>query len=176
MDMDAISDHSGEFDGHGDADAWKRLTGDLPAPPRLEDRQDLLWQELEAMFRWYDKAATRVRLTYQILKITALIAGATVTLLAAISAPPWVTAAVGGLIVVVEGAQQVFQFHSNWISYRGSAELLRQQALLYAAQVKPYDDASTRRGRLAEVLVDVTTKEASTWSESMKRAPSSKQV
>lgn len=172
--MDAIS--NGEFDGHGEADAWKRMTSHLPAPPRPEDREDLLWQELDAMFRWYDKAATRMRLTYQILKVAALIAGATVTLLAALSAPSLVTACVGGIIVVVEGAQQVFQFHSNWISYRGSAELLRQQAFLYAARVKPYDDAATRRGRLAEVLVDVTTKEASTWSDSMKRAPSSKQV
>lgn len=155
-----------------EADGWKRMTSELPAPPRQEDRDDLLWQELEALFAWYDKAATRTRLWYQLLKVTALVAGAAVTLLAAISAPAAVTASVAGVIVVVEGAQQVFQFHSNWISYRGSAELLRQQAFLYAAEVSPYDDAATRRNRLAAVLQELTTKETTTWSESMKRPPS----
>jgi len=155
------------------ADGWKRMTSNLPAPLRTEDREDLLWQELEAIFRWYDKAATRSRLSYQILKVTALVAGAAVTVLAAISAPAAVTASVAGVIVIVEGAQQVFQFHSNWISYRGSAELLRQQAFLFAADLSPYDDAPTRRARLATVIRDVTTMETSTWSERMRRAPTS---
>ena len=143
----------------------------LPLPPRKEDREDLLWQEFYAQFRWYDRAATRTRLSYQILKTAALAAGATVTLLAAISAPAAVTAAVAAVIVVVEGAQQMFQFHSNWIAYRGSAELLRQQAFLYVADVKPYDDRATRRERLAAALKAVTTKEKTNWSATMKQAP-----
>ena len=154
-----------------DADDWKRLTSSLPTPPRPEDREDLLWQEFSAQFRWYDKAATRTRLTYQVIKMAALVAGAAVTLLAAISAPAAVTAGVAAVIVIVEGAQQMFQFHSNWISYRGSAELLRQQAFLYVAEVKPYADHATRRDRLAAVLKAITTKEKTHWSATMKQAP-----
>src|SRR3954454_20089325 len=73
-------------------DDWKDLRNALPVPPGAEDRADLLWQELSAQFGWYNKAATRTRLWYQVLKVAALIAGATVTLLAAISAPAAVTA------------------------------------------------------------------------------------
>lgn len=154
-----------------DADDWKKLTSSLPTPPRPEDRTDLLWEEFYAQFRWYDKAATRTRLTYQVLKMAALVAGAAVTLLAAISAPAAVTAGIAAVIVIVEGAQQMFQFHANWISYRGSAELLRQQAFLYVADVKPYADQATRRERLAAVLKTVTTKEKTHWSATMKQAP-----
>ncbi len=150
---------------------WKRLNDALPQPPDADDREDLLWQELSAQFAWYDKAATRTRLCYQLLKVVALVAGASVTLLAAISAPAAVTASVAGIIVVVEGAQQIFQFHSNWISYRGSAELLRRHAFLYVASVRPYDEPSTRRTRLASALTEVTTQEKSSWSRIMEQEP-----
>ncbi len=81
------------------------------------------------------------------------------------------TASVAGVIVVVEGAQQIFQLHSNWISYRGSAELLPQHAFLYVASVKPYDQPSTRRARLAAALMDVVTHEKSNWSKVMEQKP-----
>jgi Protein of unknown function (DUF4231) len=153
-----------------DPDAWELMTSELPSPPREGDRDDLLWREFAVQFRWYDKAATRTRICYQLLKVTTLIAGATVTLLAAISAPAALTACVAGVIVIAEGAQQTFQFHSNWISYRGSAELLRQHAFKYVTDVKPYDDPAKRRERLSNVLMMVTTKEKTTWSDTMKQA------
>jgi len=152
-------------------DHWQRLTNSLPQPPTPEDRDDLLWQELTAQFGWYHRAATRTRLWYQVLKVAALVAGASVTLLAAISAPAAVTASVAGIIVVAEGAQQIFQFHSNWISYRGSAERLRQHAFLYVASVKPYEQPSTRRARLAAALMSVSTQEKSNWSKVMEQDP-----
>jgi hypothetical protein len=150
-------------------DHWQRLTNTLPQPPDPEEQQDLLWQEVAAQFGWYNRAATRTRLCYQVLKVAALFAGASVTLLAAISAPAAVTASVAGVIVVVEGAQQIFQFHANWISYRGSAERLRQHAFLYVASVKPYDQPSTRRTRLASALMDVASREKSNWSKVMEQ-------
>lgn len=98
--------------------------------------------------------------------MTALVAGAAVTVLAAVSAPAALTATVAGGIVVMEGAQQIFQFHSSWISYRATAETLRQHAFLYSAVVSPYDQAD-RRDRLATLVKDVTTKESTTWSQVM---------
>jgi hypothetical protein len=146
---------------------WKRMGGALPEPSRHEDREDLLWQEMTAGFTWYDGAATRSRLAYQILKMTALAAGAAVTVLAALSAPPALTASLAGAIVVIEGAQQMFQFHPNWISYRATAEALRQEAFLYAADVAPFNDPATRRDRLAAFLKDVTMRENAKWTLTM---------
>jgi hypothetical protein len=153
-----------------DTDDWKHLTGSLPQPPRAQDRNDLLWQELTVQLGWYEKAATRSRLAYQILKMTTLVAGATVTVLAAISAPAALTACVAGVIVVVEGAQQLFQFHANWISYRATAETLRRHAFLYVADVSPFDDPATRRDRLAAILQDATMRENAAWTNTMSQA------
>jgi hypothetical protein len=149
---------------------WKRMSGRLPQPPRDQDRDDLLWQELTAQFGWYDKAATRNRLAYQSLKLTAMVAGAAVTVLAALSAPAGLTASLAGVIVVLEGAQQMFQFHPNWITYRGTAETLRHHAFRYVAEVTPFDDPVTRRDRLAAALQDATARESVTWSDTMRKA------
>ena len=74
--------------------------------------------------------------------------------------------------MVLEGAQQLFQFHPNWISYRGTAETLRHLAFVYVADVSPFDDAATRRERLATALQEVTRKEAATWVDTMSKAGS----
>ena len=149
------------------ADAWQSLKGRLPEPRSEEERVDILWQELVAVFGWYDSAATRSRLLYQGLKLTAITLGAVVTVLAATGAPSALTASLAGSVVVMEGAQQMFQFHPNWISYRESAEKLRHQAFRYVAGVSPFDDPATRRARLAASLRDATTKESATWTDTM---------
>jgi hypothetical protein len=149
---------------------WRDLTDSLPCPGDDTEGRDLLWQEFEAHFRWYDRAATRTRYGYQGLKILALTAGATVTVLAASGAPAVLTASLAAVGVVAEGVQQVFQFHTNWVSYRSTAEVLRQHGFAFAAGVAPYDDASTRRQLLSTVLRDVTTKENADWSTVMRDA------
>jgi hypothetical protein len=155
-----------------DTDDWKHLTGSLPEPPRAQDREDLLWQQLTVQLAWYDKAATHTRVTYQILRMAALVAGAAVTVLAALSAPAALTACVAGVIVITEGAQQLFQFHPNWISYRATAETLRRHAFLYVADVSPFDDPATRRDRLAAFLTDATMRESAAWTSTMSQADS----
>jgi Protein of unknown function (DUF4231) len=66
--------------------------------------------------------------------------------------------------------QQVFQFHPNWITYRATAETLRQNAFLYVARVGPYASAESRRDQLAEVVRDITAKENASWTGTMRQA------
>ena len=147
---------------------WRELTDSLPQPVDDTQGHDLLWQQLEAHFRWYDRGATRSRYGYQGLKILALVSGAAVTVLAAVGAPPGLTASLAAVVVVAEGVQQVFQFHANWISYRSTAETLRQHTFFFAAGIEPYNDPSTRRRLLAALLRDLTSKENAEWSAVMR--------
>ena len=80
-------------------------------------------------FAWYDRKATVARWGYIVLRLVAITAAAVVTVLAAWGAPGPLTASFGAVIVVAEGAQQLFQFHANWINYRRCAEEMRQQAI-----------------------------------------------
>jgi hypothetical protein len=145
---------------------WRRLIDELPAPLDPADRDDLLWQELDAHFRWYQQAARRTRIGYQSLRLLVLAVGATVTVLAAVRAPAAVTASLAAVIVVAEGAQQLFQLHANWIRYRSCAETLRRHAFLYAAGAPPYSGPG-RRDALAQVLLDVTNGETRQWAAHM---------
>jgi hypothetical protein len=154
---------------HGGVAAWQNLTDSLPQPADPAEQDDILWQQLSAQFRWYERAATRNRLGYQVLKVVAMVFAAAVAVLAAADAPAAVTAALAASVVVLEGVQQVFQFHPNWISYRATAEALRQNAFLYVARAAPYSGEG-RRERLADVVRDATTKENVSWAGTMRQA------
>lgn len=150
---------------------WQRLAGALPQPTDPADREDLLWQQLEAQFRWYNRQAALNRIAYQALNVAAILVGAVVTVLAASNAPPVLTADCAAAIVVAEGVQQVFQFHTHWISYRATAEALRQHAFQYVAGVGPYTDSLTRRALLADALRALVSSENSNWASTMRTAP-----
>lgn len=156
-------------DDYGCSDTeWEKMTGCLP-PPADPDAADLLWREFCIQFRWYDRAATRNRMTYQILKFLAIAAGAAVTVLAALAAPAPLTATIGAAIVVIEGVQQLGQFHANWINYRATAERMRQHGFSYAAGTAPYDNLQTRRDLLAQFVQETIIKESGDWSATARK-------
>lgn len=163
---------SGSSPHAGDDGTWQLLGDRLPQPADPAERADVLWQELDAHFHWYGRGATRTRLSYQVIKVAVLVIGAAVTVLAATRASSALTAALAASVVVLEGILQLFQFQSNWITYRRTAEAIRQQAFLYVAQVGPYADTQTRRERLAEFMAEITAVESTGWASTMRRASS----
>lgn len=167
--MTAGSESGGGDDSGRTGAGWQQLTSSLPAPEDPAERHDLLWQELVAQFRWYDRAANRTRIGYHTLRLISLVVGATVTVLAAADAPPVVTAGFAATIVVAEGAQQLLQLHRNWISYRATAETLRRHAFLYAAKVAPYHDDG-RREALAAFMHGITAQENTAWAETTRQS------
>lgn len=148
-------------------DAWKRLGNSLPGGGAVDS--DGVWQELDSFFSWYSRAASRNRVAYQALKMVSLLLAAAVTVLAASSAPAVLTACIGAAIVVAEGTQQLFKFHTNWLRYRVVTETLREHALLYVARLAPYDgDATAAQGNLGGLLRAVIEDERKQWSVQMK--------
>lgn len=149
------------------SDAWKRLGNSLPGDGAVDS--DPVWRELDSFFSWYSRAAGRSRVAYQSLKMVSLVLAAAVTVLAASSAPAVLTACVGAAIVVVEGTQQVFKFHTNWLRYRVVTETLREHGLLYLAHLAPYDgDAASAQGQLGALLRSVIEDERKQWAVQMK--------
>jgi hypothetical protein len=141
----------------------------LPPPPDPAEESDLVWQKLRTKFAFYDDQAVRYRSAYLILKVISLVVAAAVPVVAAVSAPPGLTASLAAIVVVLEGVQQLYQLQANWIRYRGTAEVMRQHAFLYASRVEPYRDAATRRDRLAEFVQSTVADEGTRWSAAMSR-------
>ncbi|MGE5361724.1 MAG: DUF4231 domain-containing protein [Bacteroidales bacterium] len=51
-----------------------------------------------------------------------------------------ITLALSTTIILLEGVQQLYQWHTNQVSFRSTAEALKQERYLYLAQAGPYTD------------------------------------
>jgi Protein of unknown function (DUF4231) len=91
-----------------------------------------------------------------------LLTAAGVPVAAALSATGWVTAGLGGLILVLEGLQQLGQYHDTWISYRGTSERLKTEKFLFLASAGPYARQNKER-LLAERVEDLVSQEHVKW-------------
>lgn len=156
----------------GSNEGW--MADALPdaADPGLSGSE--VWTAYRDQFATYSHGATANRVRYQVTRIVSLTAAAAVTVCAGLSAPPWVTASLGALIVVLEGLQQLFQWHENWIAYRQAAETMRQHAIDFVSGVAPYDstDSNDRLSRLALLRRDVALRESGGWGGRMRSAGS----
>lgn len=143
---------------------------DLPRLPDPSEESDLVWRHLRAKFAWYDRTANRTRHAFQILKSISLVVAATVPVVAAAAAPPALTAALAAVVVVLEGLQQLFQLQTHYISYRSTAELLREHGFMYAGRVGPYADPGTRRDELADFVRRAVSDEGARWTTAMRQS------
>jgi hypothetical protein len=74
-----------------------------------------------------------------------------------------ISAGLGVLIAIIEGLQQLKQYHGNWISYRATAEALKHEQFLYLAKAGPYIAAEHPQSMLAERVESLITQEEGKW-------------
>ena len=106
----------------------------------MTESTDVTLGRLEDQLAWYDRKSGSNRRWYLALRITVIVAAAVVPLFALLNFR-FVTSALGALIVIVEGVQQLNNFHENWLRYRATAEDLKHEKYLYAAGAGAYRTA-----------------------------------
>lgn len=126
------------------------------------DDTDAAWIRLTDQLGWYRKHSAKSQLAYKRVKLCQITVGATVPIVAALSAPPVVTAILAGAVVVAEGAQQLFQWHANWLRYRATTEALKREKFLFLSSAGPYE-VSNRNIVLAERVEAVVNHENTDW-------------
>jgi Protein of unknown function (DUF4231) len=99
---------------------------------------------------------------YRQIKVLQLLAAASVPVAAALSAAHWVIAALGGVILVLEGLQQLGQYHDTWINYRGTCERLKREKFLFLAEAGDYARPNSER-RLAVRIEGLISQEQVHW-------------
>ena len=139
------------------------MKGDLPDPDDPREKNSPSWLAFKSQFGDYNQQAQRCRLAHQCTRATSLVSGAAVTVCAGIGAWTWVTACLGALIVVLEGLQQLFRWHDNWIEYRQAAEAMRQDAMDFLAAVGSYSGAD-RLVVLAAARRRIALSENGSWA------------
>jgi hypothetical protein len=131
-------------------------------------------ERLEDQIGWYDKKSASNQRWFKGLKIIELIAAALIPLLAGISASiPYyviITGGLGALIVVLESLQGLYQFQSNWISYRSTCEGLRHEKYLWLAKAGPYVDRKDPDRLLAERIESLISTEHAKWVSTQEKA------
>ena len=124
-----------------------------PAGARIEDQ-----------LGWYDRKSVLAQRKYKALKLLQLAAAAAVPVCAAAGVRAAATAALGGALLVLEGLQQVGQYHRIWIDYRSTWELLQREKFLFLSRAGDYARARDAAQLLAERVEAVVAQESTGWS------------
>ena len=123
------------------------------------------WTRLTEQIDWYNRKASNNQRQYKAIKLTQIVLGALVPVVAAISGSSRVVlGALGAGVVVLEAIQQLFQFHRNWIAYRATCETLLREQHLYEVGGGDYASAPDRTVLLAERLETVISRETGEWA------------
>jgi hypothetical protein len=140
----------------------------LPAQPAA-------WERLETQIKWYGGHARSNKRWYLRIKLVQIVAAAVIPVIAAADLAVWIAGALGALVVVLESVQQLFQFHSNWTTYRSTAESLKHEKFLYIASAGAYATAKDPAALLAERVESRVSQEHAAWATEQQHQQKSSQ-
>lgn len=129
---------------------------------------DHTWARLEDQLGWYDSKSMSCQRAYRRTKLGQLVVAAAVPVLALADVSTVVTAVIAAIVVVLEGVQQLYQWQTNWILYRSTAEALKHERFLYQAMAGPYTGENRHR-LLAERIEGLVSQEHAKWTETSQR-------
>lgn len=115
-----------------------------------------------AQIHYYQSRMRRNRFRYTILEGGSLLLASAATVLAALSAPAWVTAVVAATVTFLAGMRRIFNWHADWLAHaeawsRASA-LLSQYRLLTPAERTP-----ERQRELVHDIDNLVVEETRGW-------------
>jgi hypothetical protein len=125
---------------------------------------DPTWERLTGQLDWYDRNATKNQQWFKVLKLSQIVLGGLVPVVAAADGSRVLLGAFGAGVVVLEAIQQLYQFHRNWISYRSTAEALKREKHLYEVGGGEYAAAPEPKVLLAERLEALISRETGDWA------------
>ena len=141
--------------------------------PQQPARPSTAWERLEDQITWYDGKSAHSKRWYYRLKVTQILVAAAIPVTVAASADQITAAVLGSLIVVIEGFQQLFQFHAGWTTYRSTCEALKHERYLFVARGGPYSGKNPE-ARLAERVEGLVSQEHAAWSTTQREAGTEK--
>jgi hypothetical protein len=136
----------------------------VPDPNPIE----VTWERLEDQLKWYDGKAGYNQRRYKWLKVLEIAVAASLPVVAAVHSPVWVTGGLAAVVVLLEGIQHISQYQEHWVTYRATAEALKNERYLYLAKAGPY--AGKDRDRLlAERVEALLSQEHTKWASAAQR-------
>lgn len=139
---------------------------------------DVTLDHLQDQIEWYDRKSGQNQKRYKQFKILTILAAALIPACSQLPYSTFVAAALGVLVVIAEGLQQLNQYQANWISYRSTAEALKHEKFLFLAKAGLYATPDDPHALLAERIESLISQEHAKWAstqESQKKRPDAAQ-
>ena len=154
----------GEPDGAGSLGG---STSEHPAWARLVDQLD-----------WYGRKSAAAQRAFIRLKVVEIVVAAAIPVVAGVGGPALLTAALGSTVVVLEAVRQLYQWQTNWVLYRSTAEALKHEKFRFLTNAGPYGAAARPDALLAKRVEGLVSREHAKWvaarEESGAKAPSAR--
>ena len=125
---------------------------------------------LEDQIKWYSQSSKWNQDRFKWLKVVEIVAAALVPFFAGWGIYPLITGLLGVIVIVLESLQSIYQFQSNWISYRSTAEALKHEKYLWYAGAGHYLNAKNPEALLAERIEELVSTEHAKWTSEMETA------
>jgi uncharacterized protein DUF4231 len=136
----------------------------------MAEKNNPTFERLEDQIRWYDEKSTFNNRRFKLIKGAQLLSAATIPVVATLDLAAAFPAALGGLVVVLEGFQQLNQYQQNWSSFRSTAEALKHEKYLYLAGAGPYRHAKRAVPLLADRIEGLISQEHAKWVSAREEA------
>ncbi len=120
-------------------------------------------ERLEDQIGWYDRKSNQSQLRFKVVKGVQMLAAATITVVATIGVNAAVPAALGAVIVALEGFMQLNQYQQNWITFRSTCEALKHEKFLFLGRAGPYAGAEDPLPLLADRIEGLISQEHAKW-------------
>jgi hypothetical protein len=132
------------------------------------------WLRLVDQEEWYDKKSIFNQKWYKRLKLAQIILAAAIPIIVLIETTytKYIVAIFGALIAILEGVQQLYQFHALWTAYRSTAEHLKHEKYLFLSSSGPYRELNQDEVllALAERIEEHISTEHAKWIATSKKA------
>ena len=147
---------------HGMADQARER--DPRAKAREARAERYFEQDLKGQRRWYSERASTYKQHTQVLSLLIIGAGAGTSFVQVFAVKPWipvVTAALGALVVLVEGWQRIARYSDTWIAYRAASERMKREQRLYVNGAGTYRNVEEEEAylRFVEAIEGILAEE-----------------
>jgi hypothetical protein len=130
--------------------------------------EEITRRRLEESLQWYRAKSNSNKAWYQSLRFLTILSAALIPFLSTNSEIPLghqLAGVLGVLIAVMEGLQQLKQFHVNWVNYRATEEALKHEQYLYIGKAGSYRGTDTPSQLLAERVEALVGSEETKWMD-----------
>lgn len=150
-----------------------QLVTDVKHPPSGTQTDSSGYARLEDQIRWSDRSSLDAQRAYRRLRVVQIVVAAAIPVVSLLAPDQAIyPGALGAVILILEGFQELGMYRQNWQRYRSMCEALRSEKYLFMEGGATYAglDPTEARQNLAERVEMILSQEHGNWVTQFKQA------